>query len=68
MSLSQTQLHKLTFASTGRLRNLACPCGSGKRFKHCCLAEVEGNRARLRNLKKQTQEKDDACVQKSDEQ
>ena len=24
-------------------RNDSCPCGSGKKFKHCCLAQVQSN-------------------------
>jgi hypothetical protein len=24
-------------------RNEPCPCGSGKKFKHCCLSKTEHN-------------------------
>jgi hypothetical protein len=23
-------------------RNCVCPCGSGKKFKHCCLRKIKG--------------------------
>ena len=25
-------------------RNEICPCGSGKKYKHCCESKVTGNR------------------------
>jgi uncharacterized protein YecA (UPF0149 family) len=39
LKLSPKNLHQL--AVSGRTwisRNSACPCGSGKRFKRCCMA------------------------------
>ena len=31
-------------------RNAPCPCGSGKKYKHCCLKKEQESRARVREM------------------
>ena len=31
-------------------RNARCPCGSGKKYKKCCLAKNERKRRRIKEL------------------
>jgi uncharacterized protein YecA (UPF0149 family) len=38
--LSHAPLRAL--ALEGVSRNTRCPCGSGKKFKHCCIGTLEG--------------------------
>ena len=42
--MSTTGAPAMTRAKVGR--NDACPCGSGRKFKHCCQAKETGARTR----------------------
>ncbi len=43
-------------ASGGRIgRNEPCPCGSGKKYKHCCLLKQEADRPVQAHTEKQTE-------------
>lgn len=44
-SAALSPIARLSLAETGRAqigRNSLCPCGSGKKFKRCCIAQRDG--------------------------
>jgi len=44
----------------GVSRNAPCPCGSGKKYKKCCLAQDEKTAAEARRRRQETQESMDS--------
>jgi hypothetical protein len=44
-------LYALNMVKTGR--NAPCPCGSGKKYKHCCIAKEGTSQAPAKPVKEE---------------